>query len=133
MARIEKFEDMDVWKKSMELCNKVYTASNQKTFYSDYALRDQVRKSAISIPSNIAEGFERESNNQFIYFLLIAKASAGELRTQIYIAYNCQYIKEETKNDIVNNLIEISKSLSGFVSYLRAQKKLTKQPEKQFS
>lgn len=133
MARIERFEDIDVWKKSMDLCKRIYVLSNQSSFFSDFALRDQVRKSSISVPSNIAEGFERESNNQFIYFLLIAKASAGELRTQIYIAHNCGYIDDLTKNELVNSLTEISKSLSGFITYLRMQKKTTKQVEKQLS
>lgn len=133
MARIERFEDIDVWKKSMDLCKRIYVVSNQPSFFSDFALRDQVRKSSISIPSNIAEGFERESNNQFIYFLLIAKASAGELRTQIYIAHNCGYIDDLTKNELVSSLTEISKSLSGFITYLRMQKKTSKQVEKQLS
>ena len=133
MAKIDRFEDMDVWKKSMDLCNKIYIVTNEKKFSNDFALRDQVRKSAISIPSNIAEGFERESNNQFIYFLLIAKASAGELRTQIYIAYNCNYIDNIKKNELIDNLIEISKLLGGFIAYLRSIKKQATTLQKQFS
>lgn len=119
MAKINRFEDLDVWQKSMALCNDVYLATDGEYFSKDFALRDQVRKSCISIPSNIAEGFERESNNQFIYFLLISKASAGELRTQIYIVKEREYITNEIFEKLIANCTEVSKSLSGFITYLR--------------
>lgn len=119
MAKINRFEDLDVWQKSMALCNDVYLATDGEYFSKDFALRDQVRKSCISIPSNIAEGFERESNNQFIYFLLISKVSAGELRTQIYIAKEREYITNEIFEKLIANCTEVSKSLRGFITYLR--------------
>lgn len=82
MAKIERFEDLEVWKDAMLLCESTYKLTNEKSFSVDFALKDQIRRSAISVPSNISEGFERDAKNQFIYFLVIAKGSCGELRTQ---------------------------------------------------
>jgi four helix bundle protein len=123
MAKIERFEEIIAWQKGMELCDAVYTITLQENFAKDYALKDQIRKSAISIPSNISEGFERESNNQFIYFLVIAKASAGELRTQLYIAKNQKYISEEEFQKLKEQCLNVSKLISGFISYLRKKRK----------
>jgi four helix bundle protein len=123
MAKIERFEDIIAWQKGMELCDVIYAITLKESFAKDYALKDQIRKSAISVPSNISEGFERESNNQFIYFLVIAKASAGELRTQLYIAKNQKYISEEEFNELKNQCLNVSKLISGFVSYLREKRK----------
>lgn len=67
MAKISSFEDIEVWKKAVELCEKIYSLSENSPLNKDFGLRDQIRKAAISIPSNIAEGFETESNNQFSY------------------------------------------------------------------
>ena len=128
MAKIEQFEDIIAWQKGMELCNAIYAITLKENFAKDYALKDQIRKSAISVPSNISEGFERESNNQFIYFLVIAKASAGELRTQLYIAKNQKYISEKEFDELKEQCLSVSKMISGFISYLREKRK-----EKQLS
>lgn len=122
MATIAGFEEILAWQKGMELCDSIYEATRRENFSKDYALRDQIRKSAISVPSNIAEGFERESNNQFIYFLIIAKASAGELRTQINIAKNQNYISLEEYEQLRLKCLDISKMLGGFINYLRKNK-----------
>lgn len=123
MAKIELFEDIVAWQKGMELCNAIYAITLKEDFAKDYALKDQIRKSAISIPSNISEGFERESNNQFIYFLVIAKASAGELRTQLSIAKTQKYISEEEFHKLREQCLNVSKLISGFISYLRKTQK----------
>jgi four helix bundle protein len=123
MAKIEKFEDILAWQNSMALCNDIYDLTYNENFIKDFALREQIRKSAISIPSNIAEGFERGSNIQFKYFLTIAKASAGELRTQIYIAKNLKYISEKEFEIIINKCNDVSKLISKFISYLRNNEK----------
>ena len=123
MATISKFEDIIAWQKALELSDLIYSHSNKEKFSTDYGLKDQMRRASISIVSNIAEGFEREGNNQFIYFLLVAKASAGELRAQLYIAKNQNYISL-IEFDIINQkVIEVSKTISGFITYLRTQKK----------
>lgn len=119
MAKIDKIEDLTVWKLAIELTNSIYTITNSAFFSKDYALRDQIRKSAISVPSNIAEGFERNSTNQFLYFLVIAKGSAGELRTQLLIAKNQNYITEQEFEKINIEALEVSKKLGSFISYLK--------------
>jgi len=119
MAKVERFEDLLIWQKSIELTKIVYKHTEGKYFSKDFGLRDQVRRSAVSIPSNIAEGFERESNRQLVYFLLVAKASAGELRTQLFIAKELNYITEKEYQLVYDNLIECSKGISSFVKYLR--------------
>ncbi len=127
MAKIEKIEDIVAWQNGIALCNEIYDATEKNSFSKDYGLKDQIRRSAVSIPSNIAEGFERESNRQFIYFLLIAKGSAGELRTQLYIAKNRKYISEEEFQELLDSVSAISKQLGKFISYLRETIKLSKQ------
>lgn len=123
MPTILKFEDIVAWQKALELSDLIYSYSNNDKFSKDFGLKDQMRRASVSVVSNIAEGFEREGNNQFIYFLLIAKASAGELRAQLYIARNQNYISQNEFDSINNKVIEVSKTISGFISYLRLQKK----------
>jgi four helix bundle protein len=122
MGKIERFEDLEVWQAGMNLCLTIYELTNSTEFSKDFALRDQVRKSAISVPSNIAEGFERDSNRQFLYFLVIAKASCGELRTQLYIAKTQHYITTELYNSLFEQCISVSKQLKGFINYLKNYK-----------
>jgi four helix bundle protein len=122
MAKIEKFEDIIAWQKALELSTLVYKMTNKEKFSKDFGLKDQIRRASVSVVSNIAEGFERESNNQFIYFLIIAKGSAGELRSQIYIAKNQEYITNEEFEILNSKVIEVGKTIGGFVSYLRSQK-----------
>lgn len=78
MATFEKFEELEVWKLSMELYANIYNRTNKEMFSKDYGLKDQIRRASISIPSNVWEGFERDSKNQLIYFLTISKGSCGE-------------------------------------------------------
>jgi four helix bundle protein len=119
MAKVEKVEDIVVWKLAIELTNSIYLITNNMGFNKEFALREQIRKSAISIPSNIAEGFERNSTNQFLYFLVIAKGSAGELRTQLLIAKNQNYITEADFQKINIEALEVSKKLGSFITYLK--------------
>jgi four helix bundle protein len=116
---IKNFEDLEVWKLSMQLCTNIYNLTNSELFSKDYGLKDQIRRSAISIPSNISEGYEREGKKQFIYFLIIAKGSCGELRTQLEIALNLNYISNADFVKIKEECITTSKQLSGFIKYLK--------------
>jgi four helix bundle protein len=127
MATINKYEDLEVWKLSMDLCLEVYNATNQEQFSKDFGLKDQIRRCSVSIPSNIAEGFERDSTNQFLYFLTIAKGSAGELRTQLIIASRLNYIESTQFELLVNKCIETEKQLGGFKNYLIKIKNSKKQ------
>jgi hypothetical protein len=122
MATIKNFEELDVWKISMELCTEIYNLTNSELFSKDFALNDQIRRSAISIPSNISEGYERDGVNQFLYFLAISKGSCGELRTQLRIALNLNYLSSMDYNNLNEKCLSTSKQLSGFIKYLRNYK-----------
>lgn len=128
MAAITKFEDIIAWQKARELNKIIYNESNSQYFNKDFALKDQIRKSTISIMSNIAEGFERKSNKEFTYFLNVAKGSSGELRSQLYICLDLKYITQETFNQCQTLVSEISGMLNGFISYLDSKNKKPSNP-----
>ncbi len=118
MSSIGCFEDIDAWQKARELTREIYALSNEGLFARDFGLRDQIRRASVSIMSNIAEGFERGSNKEFIQFLYIAKGSAGEVRAQLYVALDQTYINQASFNLLNKNAAEISRMLSGFINYL---------------
>ena len=118
--KAESFEDLVVWIKARELVNSIYSVTKKDRFKRDWTLVDQIRRAAISVMSNISEGFERGSNAEFIQFLYIAKASCGEVRCQIIIALDQGYINKEEFNDI-SNLAKIEAGIIGnFIKYLRS-------------
>lgn len=86
MSRIERFEDIEAWKKARELTKRIYEITDRGNLARDFGLKDQIKRSSISIMSNIAEGFERDGDNEFRQFLSIAKGSVGELKAQLYVA-----------------------------------------------
>lgn len=118
--KFNRFEEIDVWKLSRILVKDIYIITKNKAFSRDFSLIDQMRRSAVSIPCNIAEGYERKSNTEFIRFLYISKGSAGELRTQLYLAFDIGYIDENSFNILLKQSEEISRSLSGFIKYLQS-------------
>ena len=91
---IKKFEDLKVWKLSLEITKEIYDLSFKPNFKNDFSLRDQIRRAVISISSNIVEGFEKNNNNEFVRFLKISKGSVGEVRNQLYIALSIGYISQ---------------------------------------
>ena len=117
--KIEKFEDIVAWQKARELTKDIYELTSIDKFEKDFSLKDQIRRCSISIASNIAEGFERGGNKEFIHFLYIAKGSCAELRAQLYIASDLLYINDVEFNNAYNKAIEINKLLYGFISYLK--------------
>jgi len=119
MPKIERFEDIEAWE-NRGIAKNVYAACRQGGFSRDFGLRDQIQRAAVSIMSNIAEGFERGTNKEFIQFLFIAKGSAGEVRSQLYIALDLGYIKQDTFDSLNSDLLSISKQLSGFITYLQS-------------
>lgn len=119
MSKIRRFEDIDCWKKARELTKSIYSISLGVRFSKDFALRDQLRRSSISILSNIAEGFERDGNKEFVQFLSIAKGSCGEARAQLYVALDQEYISDMQFRSISEMAIEISRMLSGLIKYLK--------------
>ncbi|MEJ0090381.1 MAG: four helix bundle protein [Limisphaerales bacterium] len=119
MAKIERFEDLISWQKARELNRLVYAASRNATFARDFSLRDQIRSASISIMSNIAEGFERGGDKEFLQFLSIARGSCGEVRAQLYAALDEKYLTAEQFTNICDRCIEVSRLISGFMTYLR--------------
>ena len=115
------YEGLKVWKASMRLAKDVYAVSNSGALGSDWGLRDQIRRSAVSIPSNIAEGFERGSSKDFARFLSIAKGSAGELRTQIMLCKSTGHLTDHVADDLVDRCSQISRMLMGLIASIRAR------------
>jgi four helix bundle protein len=119
MATIQRFEDIESWKSAREAAQMVYKASSETPFSKDFALCNQIRRSAISVVSNIAEGFEREGNKEFLNFLAIAKGSCGEVRAQLYIALDQNYLDNAAFSTIYEKLCETSRLIAGFMRYLQ--------------
>ena len=111
-----RFEDLDVWKRAMNLSANIYKELKN---LKDYGFKDQITRSGLSIPSNIAEGFERISNKESVNFLSYAKGSCGELRTQIYIGIDIEYISKEKGQEWLKEVNEISAMLSGLIKTRR--------------
>lgn len=118
MAKFKSFEEIIAWQKARELNVKIHIITNRNGFAKDYGLRDQIRRSIISVSSNIAEGFERETSKEFKRFLYIAKASIGELRSQLYLSADLNYISNDKFKELYDNATDISKMLSGLIKYL---------------
>ncbi len=119
MATIGRFEDIKAWQEARNLTQLLYLLTKTGDFARDFALRDQIRRSAISIMSNIAEGFERGGDKEFIQFLYIAKGSCGEVRAQLYIAHDVGYLPEDDWRKLIEQCEKISKMLSGLITYLQ--------------
>lgn len=115
-ARIEKFEDLIAWQRARELTKNIYKITKLGEFGKDFGLRNQIRKASVSIMSNIAEGFERGGRAEFHQFLVIAKGSCAELRSQLYVALDADYIDEKT----FESLQGLGKETSRLVGGLRA-------------
>jgi four helix bundle protein len=121
MATAKRFEELDVWRRSRELTNLIYSFSKSGAFSRDFALRDQIRRASLSIMSNIAEGFESSTQQTFIKYLGYAKASGGEVRAQLYIVKDQGYISEEDFGRALEAAEICSKQLSRFIQYLNNQ------------
>ena len=119
MATYKSFEDLPVWQNARELAALVYRTTSKGKLKDDYGLKNQIQRSVISVSSNIAEGFERGSKQEFIQFLYIAKASAGELRSQLFIAKDIGYIDDNDSKVLLNTTTNLSKQINGFLNYLK--------------
>lgn len=121
MATVERFEDLDVWKRARVLANLIYDFSAAGEFARDFGLRDQMRRAAVSVMSNIAEGFESRTQAMFIEYLGRAKASAGELRAQLYLTLDRNYISPEQFGE-ASEMAEIcSKQILKLSKYLESR------------
>lgn len=120
--KISRFEDFEFWKEAYQITILLYEKTNQGKFINDFGLRDQLRRSLVSITANIAEGFEKNNINEFIRYLRIAKGSVGEARSHLYIARGITYITESEFDVFNKKLLSIAKQLSGFIYYLTNEK-----------
>lgn len=118
MATISRFEDLEVWQKARILNKNIYEIISGGKFSKDYKLREQINGSCGSIMDNIAEGFERGGTKEFVYFLGIAKGSAGEVRSQLYRALDRKYIEIEKFNELYKIAEQISRMINGLIAYL---------------
>lgn len=119
MSTFKRFEDIDAWKKGRELVNQLYKVTNTGEFKNDYTLKNQTNSAALSIILNIAEGFGRRSNKEFINFLVISHGSVSEVQSALYAAIDRKHIDETIFNDIYSKCTEISKMIMGLIKYLR--------------
>ena len=118
VMKIRKFEDLESWKKARQLTNAVYKAIAAGSFARDFGLKDQIRRASISILSNIAEGFERGGDREFLQFLAMAKGSCGEVRAQLYVAIDQGYLSRPLFERLSNDAAEIGRLISGLMKYL---------------
>jgi four helix bundle protein len=115
---IKRFEDIDAWRSARVLVQDLYRVTPSGLFTRDFDLRNQLRRAAVSIMSNIAEGFERRGNKEFRRFLFIAKGSAGEVRSLLYIAADSGYISAEQHNNLFSSVVTVSRQIANFIRYL---------------
>ena len=128
MAKIERFEDLEVWQIAKEIAVEVYRISDLEPIKSDFGLKDQIRRAAMSLSDNVAEGFEYNNNPDFIRFLVYAKGSSGELRNKLIILFECGKMTKADYENLYKKSVEFSSKAKSFISYLKsfeAQKKLS--------
>lgn len=124
MGKFKSFEEITSWQKSRLFNKRIYEITENINFKRDFDLVRQIRRASISISSNIAEGFERNTDKEFVYFLYVSKASASEVRSQLYLALDLNYISKIEFDELYLNVSDISKLISGFIKYLENSQKV---------
>ena len=114
--KVERFEELIAWQKARALTRGIYEVTGRGSFSKDFGLKDQMRRAAVSIMSNIAEGFERGRPSEFHQFLSVAKASRAELRSQLYIALDAAYMDEALFNELMTKAVEVGRIIGGLRS-----------------
>ena len=117
---VTRFEDLEIWQLARELYKLVFRLTSEEPFNSDFRFRDQIRDSSGSVSDNIAEGFERGGNKEFIQFLSVAKGSCGETRNQSYRAFDSNYISQEVLNELLNRTETISRKTANLIKTLKS-------------
>ena len=117
-SAVRSFEDLVAWQLARELVKEIYRETSSGNFSRDFGLKDQVRRAAVSVISNIAEGFERGGNKEFIQFLYHAKGSCGEVRTQLYLAWDLDYLTDDTFQRLYELVRRTGEIISGLIRYL---------------
>jgi four helix bundle protein len=120
MAKIARFEEIEAWQKARTLTQGIYHVTSRGEFARDYGLRDLIRRSAVSIMSNIAEGFDREGNKELIQSLTIAKGSTSELKSQLYVAVDASHIPQQKFDELFVLSEEVTRLIGGFIRHLKA-------------
>ncbi|MFC1844494.1 four helix bundle protein [Thermodesulfobacteriota bacterium] len=123
MSKVEKFEDLIAWQKARELTKEIYSVTKNGEFKKDFGLRDQIQRACVSIMSNIAEGFNRASRAEFHQFLVIAKGSCAEVKTQLYIARDIGYVDDKCFTHLQRLAEEVSRIIGGLRSAVDKQRK----------
>jgi len=123
MPKIVRFEDLLSWQKARQLANAIYDLTNRSTFAKDFQLRDQIRGAASSVMHNIAEGFDSGTRPEFIRFLKLARRSASEVQSELYLALDRQYITEQGFREAYDLAVEAKRLINGMIAHLRGKKK----------
>jgi len=123
MTQITRFEDIEAWKKARNLVKEIYSVTSKGHFVKDYSLKEQIRRASVSIVSNIAEGFSRQTDREFIQFLYMAKGSVSEVQSQLYVASDLDYLRKDEFSKLYNDADEVAKLISGFIRYLKGADK----------
>jgi len=127
--KITRFEDIECWQEARKIVNRVYRVCRANAFRRDYSFIDQIKRAAISIMANIAEGFSRKGNKEFIQFLFIAKSSAAELQSHLYVALDQKYIEKSEFDDLYEIVEKVQRQISNFIKYLTSTLKRNKPNE----
>lgn len=117
--KIEKFEDMEIWQEARELNKTIFLITSKDPFAKDFDFRSQIRRAAGSIMDNIAEGFGRAGNKEFVNFLSISRGSADEVRSQVYRAFDFGYINQDQLDELLDRTSGIARRIKGFMDYLK--------------
>jgi four helix bundle protein len=120
MPTIMRFEEIEAWQTARELTRLIYSLTEETKFSRDFGLKDQIRRASVSIMSNISEGFESQTQLQFIRYLGLAKASAGEVRSQLYVSHDLEYISQEQFTKAFAMAEKASRQIARFIAYLEA-------------
>src|ERR1700704_4708877 len=119
-SRIRTFEDLVVWQKAIAFVKQVYLITEEGGLKRDFGLKDQLRRAAVSIPTNIAEGFERASRKEYLLFLNIAKGSAGEVRSLVYVAFEVGYLQRESYEQLREDVMKLSAYLFNHIKAIKS-------------
>ena len=131
MSKVTRFEDLITWQKARELTHIILALTKSSEFSRDYAFKDQLCRAVISVPANIAEGFERDGNREFVKFLSIAKGSAGEVRSLLYLALDFGYISSEQMDEALALSLETARLVGGLIRYIQGSNKKGRKFQKQ--
>ncbi len=124
---IKRFEDLDVWKEARKLVNMIYCLTDKNLFKNDFGLKEQIQKAAVSCMSNVAEGFDSDTKQQFVQMLSYTKRSSSEVQSELYVALDRKYITKEEFDEGYDQAKSVRKLANGFIRYLRTGKPANRQ------